>query len=167
MFNMQPPFKTVKDLLDAKNLDEVDTLTRRAVLVVQRAQSLAERAHTMGIPQALEEALIATSAAALAIARIDSERPYAFLADPRQLGLDARNLYKFNVERGVVIEPDELASMIESAEAQCDEVDANTPKPSVVITGDCGVQILRGVHALQALAESLHRNPVANDWVAA
>jgi hypothetical protein len=144
-------FKTLKALRAAKRLTGDDALAQRAVRAIEQGFALRGRAYEMGHAQGHEGCDFVMSYAALALGHLDNQHRYAFLNE-KELPIDVRGMYKMNLAGGFKFESNTVEELVKVAEAGCREIDQDIPKPSVVIHGGKHRHILRGAHALTAIA---------------
>jgi hypothetical protein len=154
-------FKTLKDLRVAKNLTGDDALAQQAVRIIETGLDLRRRAHEMGNTPGIMNSAQIIHFAATALGHLDSLHHYAFL-DGSELSVDVRGIYNAVIARGLVMSDagfvwfdnglrksqlGTVKDMLDMADADCSEVDANVPHPSVIAVVNGTRLIKRGIHA--------------------
>jgi len=142
-------FKTLKDILTAKNLAGDDAVAQRAVLVIQATIALKERAYHVGHKGAFLDCDDVLTYAGLALGGLDRVHHYAFL-DVNELKVDVRLLARANEQ--YEIDSDEADELVTHAEECYEALDEKVPVPGVIIKGLAQQFIYRGAHCTEMLA---------------
>jgi hypothetical protein len=150
-------FKTLKDIVTAKNLEGDDAIAQRAVIVIQNTIALKERAYYVGHKGGYLECDDVIVYAGLALGGLDRTHRYGFLNDVSELKVDVRLLADANQE--MPIGSNEADELVTHAEVAYEAIDEKVPVPSVIIKGLSHQFIYRGAHCEELVA---NLPPVAN-----